>query len=460
MQPLITNDAVVFGILMLVLAFVFTTADHKEGFWNRFYKVVPTLLMCYLIPALLAWPLGLIGYSWYDFSALSEALQAAGHAAPPEGSVSAINLWMAEQGIESSDYAGYMSKTKLYFVASRYLLPAALILLCLSIDFKGFLKLGSKALIMFFAATLGIVIGGPIALWATNTLFPGLVNIPAGELGGGLATIAGSWIGGGANQTAMKEIFNVEVGLFGQMVVVDIIVANIWLGVLLYLAGRTERVNRWLRADNSSVEELKERVEAYAASIMRMPTTVDLFKLLGITFGAVGLSHFGADFLSSTFGANKESLDAAGLQTLYSHFFWLVVISTTLGLIMSFTKLRRMEGVGAGRWGTVCIYVLVATIGMQMNIGDILNNLGLFVIGLIWMSIHVGVLLLVAYLTKSPYFFVAVGSQANVGGAASAPVVASYFSPALAPVGVLMAVVGYAVGTYGALLCAYLMGAG
>ena len=118
-----------------------------------------------------------------------------------------------------------------------------------------------------------------------------------------------------------------------------------------------------------------------------------------------------------------------------------------------------MGGVWAGRWGTVCIYILVATIGLQMNIGDILNNLGLFVIGLIWMSVHVGVLLLVAYLTKSPYFFVAVGSQANIGGAASAPVVASYFSPALAPVGVLMAVVGYAVGTYGAWLCAILMGA-
>ncbi|MEM6397091.1 MAG: DUF819 family protein [Bacteroidota bacterium] len=460
MQPLITNDAVVFGILMLVLAFVFTTADQKEGFWQKFYKVVPTLLMCYLIPALLAWPLGLIGYSWYDLSALSEALQAAGHAAPPEGSVSAINLWMTDQGIEPSEYSSYMSKTKLYFVASRYLLPAALVLLCLSIDFGGFLKLGSKALIMFFAATLGIVIGGPIALWATNTLFPGLVNIPTDELGGGLATIAGSWIGGGANQTAMKEIFDVEVGLFGQMVVVDIIVANIWLGVLLYLAGRTERVNKWLRADNTSIEELKERVEAYAASIKRMPTTLDLFQLLGVTFGAVGLAHFGADLLSSTFGAYKESLDEAGLQTLYSHFFWLVVIATTVGLVMSFTKLRKMEGVGAGRWGTICIYVLVTTIGMQMNIGDILNNLGLFVIGLIWMAIHVSVLLLVAYLTKSPYFFVAVGSQANVGGAASAPVVASYFSPALAPVGVLMAVVGYAVGTYGALLCAYLMGAG
>ncbi|MEM7572801.1 MAG: DUF819 family protein [Bacteroidota bacterium] len=459
MEPFITNDAVVFGILMLVLAFVFTTAAKEEGFWKRFYSIVPTLLMCYLIPALLAWPLGLIGYSWYDYEALSQAVTAAGFDAPPVASVTETNLWLAEQGLNAGDFSGFLEKTKLYFMASRYLLPAALVLLCLSIDFKSFLKLGPKALTMFFAATIGIVIGGPIALLTTTYLFPDLITIPAEQLPGGLATIAGSWIGGSANQTAMKEVYEVETGLFGQMVVVDIIVANLWLAVLLYLASRTERVNRWLRADNSSIEELKQRVEAYAASVKRMPTTTDAFQMLGVTFGAVGLAHFLADFMVQVFEPYKVALDKAGLQTLYSGFFWLVVIATTVGLILSFTKLRRMEGVGAGRWGTVCIYILVATIGMQMNIGDILSNLGLFVIGIIWMAIHVGILLTVAYLTKSPYFFVAVGSQANVGGAASAPVVASYFSPALAPVGVLMAVVGYAVGTYGALLCAWLMGA-
>lgn len=116
-----------------------------------------------------------------------------------------------------------------------------------------------------------------------------------------------------------------------------------------------------------------------------------------------------------------------------------------------------MEGVGASRWGSVFIYVLVATIGMQMDLSQVLNNIGLFAIGIIWMLIHVGVLLLVAKWIKAPFFFVAVGSQANVGGAASAPVVASAFSPALAPVGALMAVLGYALGTYGALISAFLM---
>ena len=135
----------------------------------------------------------------------------------------------------------------------------------------------------------------------------------------------------------------------------------------------------------------------------------------------------------------------------------MVVIATTIGLILSFTKARKLEGVGASKWGSIFIWILVATIGMKMNLGEVFNNLGLFAIGIIWMFIHVLILLIVAKIIKAPFFFVAVGSQANVGGAASAPVVASAFSPSLAPVGVLMAVLGYALGTYGAIICAQLM---
>ena len=145
------------------------------------------------------------------------------------------------------------------------------------------------------------------------------------------------------------------------------------------------------------------------------------------------------------------------LNSLLSGFFWLVVISTTIGVALSFTKARKLEGVGASRFGSLFIYILVATIGMQMDIGEIWANKGLFAIGVVWMAIHVITLFAVAKLIKAPYFFIAVGSTANVGGAASAPVVANAFHPALAPVGVLMAVLGYALGTYGAIICAELM---
>ena len=133
------------------------------------------------------------------------------------------------------------------------------------------------------------------------------------------------------------------------------------------------------------------------------------------------------------------------------------MMATTFGLILSFTKARQLEGAGASKIGSVFIYVLVATIGMKMDLFSILNQPGLIVAGLIWMAFHVGLLVGVAKLVKAPYFFLAVGSKANIGGAASAPVVAAAFHPALAPVGVLLAVLGYALGTYGAIFCAQLM---
>jgi len=269
--------------------------------------------------------------------------------------------------------------------------------------------------------------------------------------------VAGSWIGGGANQTAMKEIFEVRDDLFASMIVVDVIVANIWMGFLLYGANISDTVDRWLKADNSAITELKMRVENYQASVRKMPTTTTTFIVLAVAFGGVAFSHIGADVVTPMLARHSERLNELGLNSLTSGFFWLIVFATTLGLVLSTTKARKLEGVGASRFGSVFIYVLVATIGMKMNIGEIFENLGLFAVGIIWMAVHVTLLLLVGKLIKAPFFFVAVGSQANVGGAASAPIVASAFSPALAPVGVLMAVLGYALGTYGALISAWLM---
>jgi uncharacterized membrane protein len=229
------------------------------------------------------------------------------------------------------------------------------------------------------------------------------------------------------------------------------------MGFLLYGASISDKLDRWLKADNSAIEDLKERVASYRASIEKMPTTTSLFILLAVAFGGVALSHFGADVITPFMKQFSETLNKIRLNSLMSHFFWLIVVSTTFGMLISLTRFRKLEGVGASRWGSIFIYILVATIGMKMNLGEVFENLGLFAIGITWMLVHVTLLIIVAKMIKAPFFFVAVGSQANVGGAASAPVVASAFSPSLAPVGVLMAVLGYALGTYGAIICATLM---
>ena len=410
-EPYFTNDAIVLGILLTVLALIFTTSSSKNPFWTKFYRYCPPLLLCYFIPALLNWPLDLI----------------------------------------SGEHS------KLYFVASRFLLPAALILLCIGIDMKGVINLGNKALIMFFSATAGIIIGGPIALYLILYLMPGVIVASPDDIWRGLSTVAGSWIGGGANQTAMKEIFNVDENIFATMIVVDVVVANIWLGVLLYGANISEKLDKILKADNSAILALQKKVEDYRTGIEKIPTTRDAFIVMGIAFGGTALAHWGTELILPFMEIFADSLRKYRLESFLSGFFWLVVIATTFGLALSFTKYRKVEGLGASRWGSVFIYVLVATIGMKMNLGEVFQNLGLFLVGIIWMIIHIGILIIVAKIIKAPFFFVAVGSQANIGGAASAPIVASAFSPTLAPVGVLMAVLGYAVGTYGAIICALMM---
>jgi uncharacterized membrane protein len=456
MKPFFTNDAIVLGLLMIMLALVFVTSNSEARGWKRFYTIFPPLLLCYFLPALLHWPLNLIAYDWFNPEVYDFA-RGQGITLPERASVAEIEKIFGEAGIADDVYGQYKGGSRLYFMASRYLLPASLVLLCLSIDLPGILRLGSKALIMFFTATVGIVIGGPIALLIVTYLFPGLVGFGPDELWRGLSTIAGSWIGGGANQTAMKEIFDVPGGVFASMVVIDIVVANIWMAFLLYGANISDKLDRRLKADNSAIEDLKHKVLDYQESVKKIPTSVDLYVLLAVAFGSVALSHWGSQIVTGLLAPHEARLAELGLSSLTSSFFWLVVFSTTIGLVLSFTRARELEGVGASRWGSIFIYILVATIGMHMSLGDIINNLGLFAIGGIWMLVHVALLLFVAWLIRAPFFFVAVGSQANVGGAASAPVVASAFSPALAPVGVLMAVLGYALGTYGALLCAYLM---
>jgi uncharacterized membrane protein len=404
--PLLTSDAAVLGLLTATLGVIFWSSSHRA--FRGFYRVVPALLLCYFVPSVYN-SLGLI-----------------------DGSAS-----------------------KLYTVASRFLLPATLILLTLSIDFPAIRRLGPKALVMFLTGTLGIVIGGPLAVLVVGTVSPEAVGgTGADAVWRGLATIAGSWIGGGANQAAMKEVFGASDALFSTMIAVDVLVANVWMAVLLFLAGRAPGIDARLGADTSAIDELIARVKAFQERHARIPTLRDLMLVLAVGFGGMGLSHVLADPIAAWVSANAPHLERLSLT---STFFWLVLFATTIGLGLSFTRARELEGVGASTVGSAMLYLLVATIGMTMDITAVLQRPGLFVLGMLWMAFHAGTMLLVGRLIRAPLFFVAVGSQANVGGAASAPVVASAFSPTLAPVGVLLAVVGYAVGTYGAWLAAQLM---
>ncbi|QSX39908.1 DUF819 family protein [Shewanella cyperi] len=405
---LVTNDATGLGILAAILGFVFYTNSSAHPFWQKFYRYIPALLLCYFLPSLL-------------------------------------NTFGVIDG----------EKSQLYFVASRYLLPACLVLLILSVDLKAIMGLGPKAVIMFLTGTLGIVIGGPIALLVVSAFDPSLTAEQGPDaVWRGMTTLAGSWIGGGANQAAMKEVYEVGGNIFSVMVTVDVLVANVWMAVLLFMASKAKDIDAKTGADTRAIETLKAKVEQYHAENARIASTRDLMLMVAVGFGVTGLAHLAADFLGPWFTVNYPWTED---YSLTSKFFWLVVLVTTIGLALSFSPVRHLEAAGASKVASAFLYVLVATIGLHMDVSKVLDTPIYFLVGITWMLVHAGFMLLVAKLIRAPLFYMAVGSQANVGGAASAPVVAAAFHPALAPVGVLLAVFGYALGTYMAWLCGQIL---
>lgn len=387
---MIESQVAIAAVLLAVLAILFTAARHPLG--ARFFRVVPLLVFAYFTPTLLS-NLGLIPLS-------SPAYQ-----------------WI-----------------------KTWLLPASLILLTLSVDLPAILRLGKPALILFLSATLGIVIGGPLAYLALGWMMPAELGEQAWK---GLAALSGSWIGGTANFVAIGESVGTDSSTLSLMVVVDVAVANVWMAVLLYWAGRAKNLDQRIGADDSAVSELRDRVQAFQESVSRPTNLPDMLGITAIAIGGSVVCHQLGQHLPTS--------------ALVSGFTWVAILATTLGVLLSFTPVRRLEGAGASTIGSLFLYLLIASIGAQAEFARVVDAPALVAVGALWIFIHALVILVVRRLVCAPIFFAAIGSQANVGGAASAPVVAAAFHPALAPVGVLLAVAGYALGTYAALVCAFLL---
>ncbi|MBE8712627.1 DUF819 family protein [Sphingobacterium hungaricum] len=407
-EPLITDTAAVFGLLMLVLAVVFYTSGLSNKYIKNFYAVIPPLLLCYFIPGIL----------------------------------NSTNVIDGENSPLTS-------------IGSRYFLPACLILFTLSLDLKQLWSLRKRAGLMFITGTVGIILGGPLAVWLVSLFAPDVVGgVGPEEVWKGLGSLAGSWIGGSANQVALKEILEPSPKLFSSIIAVDVFVAYIWMALLLYGASKNEKMNAYLKADDSDVKALMSEMEKLSQENTKIPQTRDYLMMLGLAFAGTGLASLLAAPISEYMTVHHPGLAKFSLT---NNFFWLVLFATIFGIALSFTKAKKLEHAGASKVGSVLLYMLIVTIGMQMDIMAILQNPGLFLVGIIWISFHALLLILMARLIKAPFFYLAVGSMANVGGVASATVTAGAFHTSLVPIGVILAVFGYAIGTYLGWLCAILM---
>ena len=331
------------------------------------------------------------------------------------------------------------ASSPVYDWMTRYLLPLALLLLMITVDVRSILKLGKTAVAMVTAGALGIVIGAQVSYLVFGRWLPA-------DAWTGFAALSGSWIGGTANMVAIAESVGTPEAIFAPVIVVDTVVGYGWMGVLLFFSAWQKRYDTATGADNSAIEETNRRLEEMDRQ--RHPIAMpDAAFLIGMGLAAaVATVNLG------------DALPALGNPTIISGTTWTVLIVVTVGLLLSLTRLREYEQVGASHLGYVALYLLLAGIGARADLAAVLDAPLYLATGVLWISIHVVILFAVARVMKAPLFFVATGSMANIGGAASAPVVAGVYHPAMAPVGLMMAVVGYVMGIYAALVSAWMLG--
>jgi len=386
-------------ICAVICALVFWSTGQKWA--EKFYSVVPSVILIYYLPTL-ASTAGLLP------------------------SQSPAYDWMRD-----------------------WLLPFSLFILMVTTDIPAVLGIGRKAILMMLTGTLGIMLGGPVALFIFHAWLPE-------DAWKTLAALSGSWIGGGGNFAAIKEAVGASDSMVGPIIIVDTAVGYSWTGVLLFLSRHKKWFNRINRSSDMELEELNRRFSRHEEQRRKPSSVSDILGVLAI--GLLGV------LLCGTLGNRLDYLvgpvlhaNAPDLAAVFSSFTWMVILITTLGIALSFTPLRRAGGRGGTSMAYAALYLFLASLGAKADISGLLEAPVLLLVGITWILVHILVLFLGAWIFRAPLFLVAVGSQANIGGVATAPIVAAAYYESLAPIGVLMGILGYLIGNYAGLVTAYLL---
>lgn len=325
------------------------------------------------------------------------------------------------------------SSSPVYGAITTWVLPASLVLLLLPVDMLAILRLGPKALAMFFIGAIGIMAGTAISF----SLFKPLVG---GDYWSGFGALSASWTGGSANMIATKEALSVPDSLFAPMVIVDTVVPYLWMGILIAMVRLQPTFDRRFRADRAILESMGERAAMRPTTATGKRTAAGIVICLLVAF-------------AGSAAANLIGRQLPLVKDVVTGYTWTIMIVTFIGIALSFSPLRRLESSGAGRTGYDLLYFVLTAIGARASITDIGSAIALIAAGILIVVCHAAILLIGARLLKAPMFLVATASQANIGGAASAPVVAEIYHPGLASVGLLLAILGNIVGTWLGILC-------
>ena len=323
----------------------------------------------------------------------------------------------------------------LYDWTTRHLLPTALILLLLSSNISAMASLGPKAIGTMLFGTLGIIIGGSLSL----LIFGGLLPADAWM---GLGALSGSWIGGSANMVAVGKSIGTSEDLFGNMIVIDTLVGYGWMGVVIFISGHQDTIDRWNNAETSIIKQLNIQMDT---TENKRPTSFnDLLTIVAV--GLVG------GYLSLKIGVWLPDVGS-----ILTSFGWTIIVVSAIGILLSFTRLSDLENAGASHVGNIFLYILLGTIGAKANIMQITDLPIYIIVGIVWILFHAIILFIGGRLLRAPMFLIATSSQANIGGVVSAPIVATVYKKSLAPVGLLMGVMGNVIGIYAGLITAWML---
>ena len=330
---------------------------------------------------------------------------------------STFGLW------EKSD-----SVTTTYKAVKSNLLPAMIFLMLLSADMREIFKLGKKMLLTFFLASVSIAIG----FIGTFTLFHTYFEPGSWKA---FAALSGSWMGGTANMVAIQGALNLPDSAMGYTLLIDSIDYAIWVMILLALVPFARKFNLWSKADTSVIDEVGERL-ARKEEAKKPMNFSSIFLLLSAALLVSVLSQYVASFLPTTSFLTTTT--------------WIVIIATLSGTLFAMTPLAKMSG--ASVLANMMLYLIVALIASRANFTELTEAPLYILAGFVIIAIHVSIMVVFAKLFKLDLFSLGVASLANIGGVASAPILASAYSKALIPIGVLMAMMGYIVGTFGGLM--------
>ena len=318
--------------------------------------------------------------------------------------------------------------TSTYKALKSNLLPAMIFLMLLLADMREIFKLGKKMIFTFFLASVSIGLGFIGMFLLLHTAFDA-------QSWKAFAALSGSWMGGTANMVAIQSALHLPDSAMGYTLLIDSIDYAIWVMILLALVPFAKRFNTWTNADTSIIDEVGSRLAAKDAD-KKAIDFASLFFLLGVAMFVSAVTQYIASYLPSS----------AFLTTST----WVVILSTLLGIVFAMTPLAKISG--SSELANIMLYLIVALIASRANFTELTQAPLYILAGFVIIAIHVSIMVLFAKLFKLDLFSLGVASLANIGGVASAPILASAYSKALIPIGVLMAMMGYILGTFGGLI--------